>query len=186
MMQRALALLLALGGLAAADSGANPLPPMIDAHAHYSAPDAAAFPPEAIVARLDAAGVRRLVVTSSPPHLAQQLYRHAPERVIPLLGVYDSYLNKANWVHDAGLPARVAAQLQDGAWAGIGELHLFGGGKQAGPDGSRRRRGGRAGVRRRARAAAAVGASWHRASARFAGRDAGAPSGAVDRHLGAR
>jgi cbb3-type cytochrome oxidase maturation protein len=98
---------------------------MIDAHAHYSAPDAAAFPADAMLARLDAAGVRRLVVTSSPPHLAQRLYRHAPERVIPLLGVYDSDRNKANWVHDADLPARVAAQLQDGAWAGIGELHLF-------------------------------------------------------------
>lgn len=127
MMQRARALLLALGALVAADTGANPLPPMIDAHAHYSAPDAATFPPEAIVARLDAAGVRRLAVTSSPPQLAQQLYRHAPERVIPLLGVYDSDLNKANWVHDAGLPARMAAQLQDAAWAGVGELHLFAG-----------------------------------------------------------
>jgi hypothetical protein len=127
MRQRARAFLLAFGALAGADTGANPLPPMIDAHAHYSAADAAVFPPEAIVARLDAAGVRRLVVTSSPPQLAQQLYRHAPKRVIPLLGVYDSDLNKASWVHDAGLPARVAAQLQDSAWAGIGELHLFAG-----------------------------------------------------------
>jgi hypothetical protein len=130
MMQRVLAGLLALGALAAADTGANTMPPMIDAHAHYSAPDAAAFAPDAILARLDATGVRRLVVTSSPPHLAQQLYRHAPKRVIPLLGVYDSDLNKANWVHDAGLPARVAAQLQSGAWAGIGELHLFAGDAQ--------------------------------------------------------
>lgn len=130
MRLRAFAGLAALGALLAAETGANPLPPMIDAHAHYSAPDAAAFSPEAIVARLDAAGVRRLVVTGSPPQLAQQLYRHAPERVIPLLGVYDSVVNKANWVHDAGLPARVDAQLRDGAWAGIGELHLFAGDAQ--------------------------------------------------------
>lgn len=130
MRQAALALLLALGALTAAGTRAQPLPPMIDAHAHYSAPAAAAFSPEAIVARLDAAGVRRLVVTSSPPQLAQQLYRRAPERVILLLGVYDSDLNKANWVHDAGLPARVAAQLRDGTWAGIGELHLFAGDAQ--------------------------------------------------------
>jgi predicted TIM-barrel fold metal-dependent hydrolase len=45
--------------------------------------------------------------------------------VIPLLGVYASDLHKGNWVHDAGLPARVAAQLENGVWAGIGELHLF-------------------------------------------------------------
>jgi predicted TIM-barrel fold metal-dependent hydrolase len=125
MMQRTLALLVALGGLAAAGAGANPLPPMIDAHAHYSAPDAAALSPAEVVAKLDAAGVRQLVVTSSPPQLSQQLYQHAPERIIPLLGVYASDLHKANWVHDAGLPARVAAQLEDGVWAGIGELHLF-------------------------------------------------------------
>jgi hypothetical protein len=125
MIQRPLALLLALGGLFAAGAGADPLPPMIDAHAHYAAPDAAAFTPAEVIARLDAAGVRRLVVTSSPPQLAQQLYQHAPDRVIPLLGVYASDLHKGNWVHDAGLPARVAAQLEDGVWAGIGELHLF-------------------------------------------------------------
>ena len=85
------------------------LPPMIDAHAHYSAPAAAAFTPAEVIARLDAAGVRRLAVTSSPPQLAQRLYRHAPGRIIPLLGVYASDLDKGRWMHDAGLPARVAA-----------------------------------------------------------------------------
>ena len=123
MMRAALPLLCLLGSLGA---GAAPPPaPMIDAHAHYSAPDAAAFAPAEVIARLDAAGVRRLVVTGSPPQLAQRLYRHAPNRIIPLLGVYASDLHKGNWVHDAGLPARVAAQLNAGEWAGIGELHLF-------------------------------------------------------------
>ncbi len=118
-----------LGGLivaAACTSAASP-PPMIDAHAHYSAPDAAAFTPAEVIARLDAAGVRRLVVTGSPPQLAQHLYRHAPGRIVPLLGVYASDLDKGRWVHDAGLPARVVAQLEQGSWAGIGELHLFAG-----------------------------------------------------------
>ena len=123
MMRAALSVLCLLGSLGA---GASP-PPMIDAHAHYSVPDAAELSPAAILARLDAAGVRRLVVTSSPPQLAQHLYRHAPGRIIPLLGVYASDLHKGSWVHDAGLPARVAAQLEHGSWAGIGELHLFAG-----------------------------------------------------------
>jgi predicted TIM-barrel fold metal-dependent hydrolase len=125
MMQRVLFILAVLGMSFSAGAAADPLPPMIDAHAHYSAPDAAALSPAEVVAKLDAAGVRRLVVTSSPPQLAQQLYQHAPERVIPLLGVYASDLHKGNWVRDAGLPARVAAQLKEGVWAGIGELHLF-------------------------------------------------------------
>jgi predicted TIM-barrel fold metal-dependent hydrolase len=120
MMRATLAL---LGLLLSLDAGAAP--PMIDAHAHYSAPDAAAFAPAEVIAGLDAAGVTRLVTTSSPPHLAQALYRHAPQRIIPLLGVYEADLHKGSWVHDAALPARVAAQLDAGHWAGIGELHLF-------------------------------------------------------------
>ncbi len=116
----------ALAALSAATAAAHAtLPPMIDAHAHYSAADAAVLPPAAVLAKLDAAGVRRLVATSSPPALVQALYRDAPDRVIPLLGVYDSDRSKANWVHDSDLPAQVAAQLDVGVWAGIGELHLF-------------------------------------------------------------
>ncbi|MHB1215595.1 MAG: amidohydrolase family protein [Thiobacillus sp.] len=122
MRRCAAGIFVALGWLPAA---AAPLPAMIDAHAHYSAPEAAAFSPAAVLAKLDAAGVRRLAVTSSPPQLAQRLYQHAPERVIPLLGVYASDRHKGNWMHDAGLPARVADQLERGVWAGIGELHLF-------------------------------------------------------------
>jgi len=115
-----------LGCLASAAAGAvNLLPAMIDAHAHYSAPDAAVLSPEAVRARLDTAGVERMVVTSSPPHLARDLYRRMPDRVIPLLGVYASDLHKGNWVHDASLPAHVEATLDGGEWAGIGELHLF-------------------------------------------------------------
>ncbi len=116
----------ACGWLLATAACADSLPlPMIDAHAHYSESDAAAFPPEAVRARLDAAGVDRLVATGSPPHLARHLYQSLPGRVIPLLGVYEGPRGKANWMHDAGLPGWLATQLQDGAWAGIGELHLF-------------------------------------------------------------
>lgn len=101
------------------------LPPMIDAHAHYTATDAAALSPAEVLARLDAAGVSRLVVSGSPPELAQRLAKHAPSRVIPLLGIYGTGLDKANWMHDGNLPKVVAAQLDAGTWAGIGELHLF-------------------------------------------------------------
>lgn len=101
------------------------LPPVIDAHAHYSAEDAAALPPPAIIAQLDKAGVRRLVAIGFPPELAQDLYRYAPERIIPFLGVYESGTTKADWMHDAALPGKAAAWLKSGNWAGLGELHLF-------------------------------------------------------------
>lgn len=121
MMRCAVCVLSLLAGFPALADTA----PMIDAHAHYSAADAAALSPADVLAKLDAAGVRRMAVTSSPPGLAQALYRYAPARVIPLLGVYASDLHKGSWVHDDSLPQRVATLLDEGTWAGIGELHLF-------------------------------------------------------------
>lgn len=100
-------------------------PPMIDAHAHYAQPDADAFSPDALLATLDAVGVRRMAVTGAPPERAQTLYRRAPDRILPMLGVYARDTHKGNWVRDAALPARVAAMLESGRWAALGELHLF-------------------------------------------------------------
>lgn len=61
------------------------VPQMIDAHAHYSGPDAAAFAPAEVIAKLDAAGVSRLVTTSSPPTRAHRCSRNwcsSPPRAI--------------------------------------------------------------------------------------------------------
>jgi len=115
----------ALAGLLHAGAAAGQPAPMIDAHAHYTLADSSAFGPEAILATLDAAGVQRMVVTGTPPELAQTLYRYAPDRILPVLGVYAEGAHKDNWVHDAALPARVAAMLESGRWAALGELHLF-------------------------------------------------------------
>lgn len=123
--RRLAAVLLAALLSAAAWAGNAAPPPMIDAHAHYTQPDADAFSPDAILATLDAAGVRRMLVTGAPPELAQTLYRRAPDRILPALGVYERGAHKGNWAHDAALPARVAAMLESGRWAALGELHLF-------------------------------------------------------------
>jgi predicted TIM-barrel fold metal-dependent hydrolase len=126
MPKRRLAATLLTALLSAAAWAENTVPPpMIDAHAHYAQPDADALSPNAILATLDAAGVRRMAVTGAPPELAQTLYRHAPDRVLPVLSVYTEDAHKSNWVHDAALPARVAAALENGRWAALGELHLF-------------------------------------------------------------
>ncbi|NWG88069.1 MAG: amidohydrolase family protein [Hydrogenophilaceae bacterium] len=103
----------------------GPRLPMIDGHGHYTVAEAEVLPPAAVLAKLDAAGVRRIVVSGAPPELAQRLYRAAPGRVIPLLGVYGRGRDKADWMRDASLPQQVAAALAGGPWAGIGELHLF-------------------------------------------------------------
>lgn len=99
--------------------------PLIDAHSHYTASDAREMTAPDLVARLDAAGVSRVVITGAPWRLARDLHTHAPDRVIPLLGAYASDADKATWMHDRELPARMAALAAEGRWAGIGELHLF-------------------------------------------------------------
>lgn len=99
--------------------------PMVDAHSHYTAENAAALAPSEIIARLNAAGVSRVAISGTPSAYARTLHEFAPQRVIPLLGVYASRHDKASWMHDRDLPAKIAARVADGDWAGIGELHLF-------------------------------------------------------------
>jgi hypothetical protein len=98
---------------------------LFDAHVHYNATDAAHYPPELIIAILDQNSVSHAVVTSNPPDLVKQLQLYAPERIIPLLGVYEDAEDKENWTQDSSLPARIEEQLKQGGWRGIGELHLF-------------------------------------------------------------
>lgn len=117
------AMLALASGACIADAAAPP--PLIDAHSHYATLDARVLSPADVIARLDAAGVRGAVISGTPAALAQQLHRHAPDRIWPFLGIYASDLDKATWMHDAGLPQRVREQLESGTWSGLGELHLF-------------------------------------------------------------
>ena len=98
---------------------------LFDAHVHYNQEHAVHFPPELIIAILDQNNVSHAVVTSNPPEHVKLLQLYAPERIIPLLGVYENADDKENWTQDASLPARIEAQLKQGGWKGIGELHLF-------------------------------------------------------------
>lgn len=64
-------------------------------------------------------------VTSTPAEHSIALYQQAPQQIIPLLGAYRSPADKISWVNDTQLPARLATQLKQGHWRGIGELHIF-------------------------------------------------------------
>jgi hypothetical protein len=122
VVRQGLLVLLALLPATAARAGELPL---FDAHLHYSAEDAAQYTAADILSILDGNGVARAVVTATPPQQALSLYRHAPARIVPFLGVYRQPGDKQDWHRDTTLPARVEAQLAAGPWAGIGELHLF-------------------------------------------------------------
>ena len=99
--------------------------PLFDTHLHYSAADAARISPHEIIKKLARNDIRYAVFTGTPASHTEDLHRHAPGRVVPLLGVYRSHDDKLTWPHDATLPARVETELDRGLWRGIGELHIF-------------------------------------------------------------
>ena len=99
--------------------------PLFDTHLHYNAEDAAHYAPEAIVAQLRANRILAATVTSRPPEQVLQLHTQAPRLILPMLGVYRTPEDKATWMDDVGLPARVQKTLAEGPWRAVGELHLF-------------------------------------------------------------
>jgi len=113
---------LCLMALLPASLGAEPL---FDAHLHYNATHATQFSPQQIIARLERNGIEQAVVSGTPATHTASLYRQAPGRIVPLLGVYRSDADKITWPNDATLPERVEAELNKGNWRGIGELHIF-------------------------------------------------------------
>lgn len=128
-----LSLVLLIASPATADNRANPAPntssisgqPFFDTHLHYNAADAELFPAAEIISRLQQNGVAYATVTSTPAKHSLALYQHAPQQILPLLGVYRSLADKTNWINDAELSERLASQLEQGYWRGIGELHIF-------------------------------------------------------------
>ena len=97
---------------------------LFDAHLHYSTADAQVMSPQAVIERLDDNRIRYAAVTGTVSQVTA-LYRHAPDRIIPLLSLYRSQADKATWPHDATLPSYLEAELKAGHWRGIGEMHIF-------------------------------------------------------------
>ena len=98
-----------------------------DTHLHYNAGFAGQYSPARIIDVLRAGGIQRAVVTGYPPEQVLSLYKAAPERIVPLLGVYRAPGDKQTWTADTAIPAKVATMLAQGPWRGVGELHLFAG-----------------------------------------------------------
>lgn len=98
---------------------------LVDAHLHYDAEHARAFPPAEVVDLLERNRVSHALVTGMPPRQVRALHHADPQRILPLLGVYRKPADKTDWHADMELPDRVERQLETGPWRGIGELHIF-------------------------------------------------------------
>ncbi|MCP5298706.1 MAG: amidohydrolase family protein [Chromatiaceae bacterium] len=101
--------------------------PFADIHLHWKWNQKEVTTVAEAIATLDAQNVALAVVTGTPPELALELAERAPDRVIPIYGLYRNAGDWATWYRDPGLSDRVRTALESGRYHGIGEVHMIGG-----------------------------------------------------------
>lgn len=121
------ATLLSLFLLASPGFAGEPPAELADVHLHWKWNQKEVTTPEQAIEILRDNGVALAVVSGTPPELALELQRLAPQWVVPIYGVYQGTIDWSNWHHDSGLVARVRKALATGDYRGIGELHMIGG-----------------------------------------------------------
>ncbi|MFQ6016570.1 MAG: amidohydrolase family protein [Kiloniellaceae bacterium] len=99
--------------------------PIFDTHIHYSRAAWQSYGPARILEVLDAAGVPRALVSSTPDDGTLRLHAAARDRVVPLLRPYRSRADMADWFRNQDILDYVVARLDSGRYRGIGEFHLF-------------------------------------------------------------
>lgn len=114
--------------LAAATAFGAEAPAIFDAHLHYNAAAAAAYPVPAALEVLRRNGVRAILATSVPNDGTRALLAAgSPDvRVIPFIRPYRTDADRATWFRDGEILALVEAELARGSYRGIGEFHVFG------------------------------------------------------------
>ncbi len=104
---------------------AGPLP-IFDAHIHYSHDAWESVPPSEAIGILRKAGVKRAMVSSSSDDGTQQLYKEAPDLVIPSLRPYRTRGETGTWFRSDTMVAHLEDRLKRYKYAAIGEFHLYG------------------------------------------------------------
>ena len=99
--------------------------PIFDSHSHYKTEDSHVYDGKDILALMDRENITHMVIVGEPPERVQNLYKLAPHRIIPFLGLYGSYKEKADWMLNDRLPEKLEELLKKGEYKGIGEIHLF-------------------------------------------------------------
>ena len=100
--------------------------PLIDAHVHYSHDAWAGLPPEAAIAVLKRAGLRKVFVSSSSDDGTLKLKALAPDLIVPVLRPYRNRGETGTWFRDPTVVDMLEERLARGGYAGIGEFHIFG------------------------------------------------------------
>ncbi|MEE8350574.1 MAG: amidohydrolase family protein [Rhodospirillales bacterium] len=98
--------------------------PIFDAHLHYSRSAWDVFPPDAVIAKLKAAGVSGALASSSPDEGTQKLLRAAPKVIV---GGYRPYKVSADigfWYKKQKLIPAAEKILAQGRHRVFGEVHI--------------------------------------------------------------
>jgi hypothetical protein len=119
------AVLAGLIGLACPAAGAAELP-IFDAHVHYSHDAWDNVPPAVALKLVRAAGVKRVLVSSSNDEGQQRLVQLAPEVFLPSLRPYRSRGDQNGWWRDPGIVSYLEERLAKYRYVAIGEFHIFG------------------------------------------------------------
>ena len=99
--------------------------PIFDTHVHYSRAAWGPSPPETVLEALEAAGVVRALVSSTPDEGTLKLHRLDADRIVPILRPYREGVTASNWFRDPHLLEYISERLRRGIYRGIGEFHLF-------------------------------------------------------------
>jgi hypothetical protein len=110
---------------AGANANAQGRLPIFDCHVHYGQNDWAPYPTAKVLELFQAAGVARVLASSTPDDGTLMLHKAAPERVGPVLRPYRAGVTSSNWFNDPMLIDYLEARLKAGQYKGIGEFHLF-------------------------------------------------------------
>jgi hypothetical protein len=100
--------------------------PIVDTHIHYSRNSWDGYSPDAVLAILDRAGVRRAFVSSTPDEGTVKLWERARDRIVPVLRPYRDSGELGSWHRDPSVIPYVEERLRLGIHRGIGEFHLSG------------------------------------------------------------
>jgi hypothetical protein len=107
--------------------------PLFDAHIHYSVGATEAYPPDTVMDILDAAGVGRALLSSTPNDGTVTLYGLHPQRFVPFVRPYHRTRDLAswsaerqNWYRDPETLRVIERELERGIYRGIGEFHVDG------------------------------------------------------------
>ncbi|KEJ88602.1 amidohydrolase family protein [Sulfitobacter donghicola] len=98
--------------------------PLFDAHIHYKEPAWGPYPVEKVIRLMDNSGVAMGLVSSTPDEGTIELWKYAPNRIVPELRPYHGEANSSNWTHVHGMESYLNERLEKYPHQGIGEFHI--------------------------------------------------------------